>query len=58
MAWVVDWVFCWGSGGSLGDGLGFPMVGGGLRFCNGLFLFGRRENTKRERKKRIRIKKK
>ena len=49
VAWLVDWVFLWGSGGGLGGGLGFLMVGGGWQFCNGLFLFGRRENTERER---------
>ena len=30
--------------------------GGGWWFCNGLFLFGRRENIERERKRRIRLK--
>ena len=41
-AWVVHWVFWWG--------------GGGWWFCNGLFLFRRRENIERERKRCIRLK--
>ena len=42
----------------VGGGLGFLMVGGGWQFCSVLFFFGRRENTKRERKKCIRKEKK
>ena len=43
----------WWIGISNGGGGG---GGGGWWFCDGLFLFGRRENTKRERKRCIRLK--
>ena len=61
--WVSFDLWWWMVGGGLGflmvgGGLGFLMVGGGWQFCSVLFLFGSRENTKTERKKCIRIKKK
>ena len=55
--WMVDggWWLGFSNGGrwiGISNGGG----GGGWWFCNGLFLFGRRENIERERKRRLRLK--